>query len=53
MENPACEKRLKDLICLYEESLNFVKLKVWGCGRSEKELIKLKDNAGAKQTAIN
>lgn len=53
MENQTYEKRLKDLTCLYEKSFNFVKLNIWGCGRSEKELIKLEDNAGAKQTAIN
>lgn len=53
MKNQAYEKRLKDLTYLYKESFNFVKLNIWGFGRCEKELIKLEDNAGEKQTATN
>lgn len=47
MENQAYRKRLKDLTCSYEESFNFGKLNIQGFGRSEKELIKLKDNTEA------
>lgn len=50
MENQAYEQRLKGLTCLYEESLNFVEPNIQGCGRSKKDLIQLKENAGAKQT---